>query len=310
VESWASAGKLGVLAEVVRRRARPGHEHARRGDMPSAWEEDAGHQVALTLAASVPAADKLIALAVDLAARLPGTYAALAAGRIDYVKASIIARELSVLDDVLAGAAEALILPHLDGKTPGQVGKLAAAAAVTVDPAGAEKRREQAEREDARVRFWREHTGACALAGYGLPTDAALAATANIAARAGAVAATVLSDADNAAIDADRTELAELKAMWDTREITTSEYRQMRKTVEDRIRKIEAKTLIRPAVEVLEGMTGPGARATWDALEEAGNYERLNAVLRFLFAAIRIGESQAPSGRFDYGRIDIEQNKL
>jgi hypothetical protein len=41
---------------------------------PGAWEEDAGHQVALTLAASVPAADKLIALAVALAARLPGTW--------------------------------------------------------------------------------------------------------------------------------------------------------------------------------------------------------------------------------------------
>jgi hypothetical protein len=184
VESWAAAGKLGVLAEVVRRRARPGHEHARRGDMPGAWEEDAGHAVALTLAASVQGADKLIALAVDLASRLPGTYAALAAGRIDYLKASIIARELSVLDDLLAGAAEALILAELDGKTAGQVGKLAAAAVVTVDPAGAEKRREHAEREDARVRFWREHSGACALAGYGLPTDAALAATANIAARA------------------------------------------------------------------------------------------------------------------------------
>lgn len=126
----------------------------------------------------------------------------------------------------------------------------------------------------------------------------------------GAVAASVLSDADNAAIDADRVELAELKAMWDAREITTSEYRAMRKTVEDRIRKIEAKTIIRPAVEILEGMTGPGARKTWEAHEKAGDIERLNAVLRFLFAAIRIGESTAPGGRFDYGRIDIEQNKL
>lgn len=126
----------------------------------------------------------------------------------------------------------------------------------------------------------------------------------------GAVAASVLSDADNAAIDADRAELAELKAMWDAREITTSEYREMRKTVEARIRKIEAKTVIRPAVEVLQGMTGPGARATWEAHEKAGNQQRLNAVLRFLFAAIRIGESTAPSGRFDYGRIEIEQNRL
>jgi hypothetical protein len=126
----------------------------------------------------------------------------------------------------------------------------------------------------------------------------------------GAVSASVLSDADNAAIDADRVELAELKAMWDAREITTSEYREMRKTVEDRIRKIEAKTVIRSAVEVLEGMTGPQARKTWDAHDKAGNHERLNAVLRFLFAAVRIGESSTPNGRFDFGRIEIEQNRL
>jgi len=126
----------------------------------------------------------------------------------------------------------------------------------------------------------------------------------------GAESATVLSDEDNAAIDADQAELAELKAMWDAQEINTSEYRQMRKTVEDRIKKIEAKTIIRPAVEVLKGMTGPDARATWNAHEEAGNSERLNAVLRFLFTAIRIGESTASSGRFDYARIEIEQNKI
>ena len=126
----------------------------------------------------------------------------------------------------------------------------------------------------------------------------------------GAVSASVLSDADNAAIDADSAELTELKAMWDAREITTSEYREMRKTVDDRIRKIEAKTVIRPAVEVLEGMTGTDARRTWEAHEAAGNVERLNAVLRFLFAAIRIAESTAPNGRFDYGRIEIEQNRL
>lgn len=126
----------------------------------------------------------------------------------------------------------------------------------------------------------------------------------------GAVSASVLSDADNAAIDADQAELTELKAMWDAREITTSEYREMRKTVEDRIRKIEAKTVIRPAVEVLNGMTGPDARRTWEAHEKAGDAERLNAVLRFLFAAVRIGESTGRNGVFDYGRIEIEQNSL
>jgi site-specific DNA recombinase len=123
-------------------------------------------------------------------------------------------------------------------------------------------------------------------------------------------AASVLSEEDRAAIQADRAEIAELKDMWDSQEIRTAEYRQMRKIIEDRIRKVEAKTVIRPAAEVLEGMTGPNTRQAWDALENAGDYERLNAILRFLFAAIRIGESHAPAGRFDYGRIDIEQNPI
>jgi DNA invertase Pin-like site-specific DNA recombinase len=126
----------------------------------------------------------------------------------------------------------------------------------------------------------------------------------------GGESAALLSAADHAAIEADRAEIAELKDMWDRQEIRTAEYRQMRKAVEDRIRKIEAKTVIRPGAEVLDGLTGPGARAAWEALGQAGEQERLNAVLRFLFAAIRIGESRAPSGTFDYGRIEIEQNAI
>ena len=89
-----------------------------------------------------------------------------------------------MLDDEHAARAEALILPELAGKTAWMAGKLAAQAAATVDPEGSIKRRERAEREEARVRFWRENNGACALAAYALPTDAALAANANIAARA------------------------------------------------------------------------------------------------------------------------------
>ena len=120
----------------------------------------------------------------------------------------------------------------------------------------------------------------------------------------------LLTEDDKAAIEADQAELAELKAMWDAREIKTHEYRAMRKKVQDRIGKLQAKTVIRPGVEVLEGMTGPHARATWDAHQQGGNLERLNAVLRFLFAAIRINESCAGNGSFDYGRIHIEQNQL
>jgi site-specific DNA recombinase len=64
--------------------------------------------------------------------------------------------------------------------------------------------------------------------------------------------------------------------------------------------------VVRP-VKVLEGMTGPNARAAWFADDMTD--ERRNAILRFLFAAVRIGPANK-HGIFDYDRIDIEQNDL
>ena len=108
------------------------------------------------------------------------------------MKARIISDELKVLDDEHAAQAEKLILDLLDGQTPAQLGRLAAHAVVTVDPDGAAKRRQHAEREEARVRFWRDNGGACALAAFGLPTDAALAANDAINDRAAAYKAAKL----------------------------------------------------------------------------------------------------------------------
>src|SRR5262249_22508121 len=134
---------------------------------------------------SLRSADQLTGLAWQLRARLPGIGAMLAAGTIDLLKARIISDELSVLDDEQAAQAEKLILGELAGKTPRQIGMLAASIACTIDPDGARKRRERAERDEARVRFWRDNGGAAALAAYGLPTDEALAAHAAINERAG-----------------------------------------------------------------------------------------------------------------------------
>jgi hypothetical protein len=184
LESWAASAKLGVLAELIRRRAEPGHERRANADLPDAWQEGTGHEVAEAVSQSLRGADKLLDLAWELGARLPGIAAALADGTIDALKARLIADELRVLDDEHAAQAEALLLPELAGKTPWMLGKLAAQAAATVDPEGSIKRRERAERDEARVKFWRENSGACALAAYALPSDEALAANANIQARA------------------------------------------------------------------------------------------------------------------------------
>jgi len=193
--SWAEAGKLGVVRELLRRRPHqglPGAAPSMHGDLPDRWEDGAGHEVSTALTISLPSADNLISVAWDLQARLPGIGAALAAGILSPLKARIISDELKVLTDEQAAEAEKLILDRLDAQTPGQLGKLAAQVVCTVDPDGAAKRRRRAEREEARVAFWRDNGGACALAAFGLPTDAALAANDAINTRAAAYKAAKL----------------------------------------------------------------------------------------------------------------------
>jgi hypothetical protein len=175
-EAWCAGAKLGVIRALIRRRAQPGYEPARPGALPSAWQDGLTQEVSNQLGISLRAADGLIALAADLDTRLPRTREALDAGVISLAKARIIAEATAVLDDQGAAAAEALVAGQLAGQTPGQVAALIARAVVRVDPDGAEKRRERAQREQARVRFWREHAGTAALAAFGLPPDEGLAA--------------------------------------------------------------------------------------------------------------------------------------
>jgi site-specific DNA recombinase len=163
-----------------------------------------------------------------------------------------------------------------------------------------------AEKEKA-GRCWRT---ASAVPVEGFVKDAALYLLERLDVTGQEASAMSLSPEDNAAIEADRGEIAELKEAWDNQEISTAEYREMRKAVEKRIKKVEAKTIVRPAAEVLEGLTGPDARARWKALEDAKNSERMNAVFRFLFAAVRIDGPGKGGPKFDYGRISIEQNDL
>lgn len=77
-------------------------------------------------------------------------------------------------------------------------------------------------------------------------------------------AATALSRSDETTISADEVVLAELKDMWTSREISTREDREMRKTVEERITTLRRKTIVRPTIEVLSGLVGPDARTAWD----------------------------------------------
>jgi hypothetical protein len=160
----------------------PGDE--RHGDLPDAWSKSLTHDVALALSMSPVSAEKLIQTAWDLEALLPGIGALLEDGTLTYPKARAVNDALELLTEEDKTAAEAMIAPHLRGKTFTQVEKLAAQAAITVDPELAERTREYAERNRARVILKRERSGAASLSGYDLPPAETLAAHAATCARA------------------------------------------------------------------------------------------------------------------------------
>lgn len=184
IESWASAARLGVIRELIRREDKPWLPTDQHADLPDAWSESLTHELALALASSAGSADRTAWLAWELERRLPGIGALLADGILTYGKAKAVAEAFKHLSDADAAHAEALILAQLAGKTYLQVLRLATTAASRVDPEGDERRRKEAERQAARVRLWREQSGAAALAGFDLPADEALAAHANVSARA------------------------------------------------------------------------------------------------------------------------------
>ncbi len=144
--------------------------------IPAEWGKFCADELAVALSISRWVAERTLALAHDLATRLPLTARALRDGVIDLYKAQIIAEATRVLDDAAAAAAEAAILgAGIEGKTPGQIRVTAGRAVLEADPTAARKRREQAQK-DARVELWREDAGTAALCGFGLPPDEALAA--------------------------------------------------------------------------------------------------------------------------------------
>jgi hypothetical protein len=187
LDSWVYAGKLKVVRALLRRRPNPGRcvGYTESG-LPEVWDARLAREISLQLGISNVAADRLILVAWSLDARLPRIGQALEDG-LDPGRVITIVAETRVLPDdpdMLARVQEIILAGLPKCRTWSALQRLVQQAVCTVDPEGARKRREQAEREHARVRFWREAEGTCALLGEGLPTDQALAANANIEARA------------------------------------------------------------------------------------------------------------------------------
>ena len=160
--SWAAAGEIAAVAELDRRRRA---EVAAGADPRLA--EHVGDELAASLTLTTRSADALLDFACGLA-RLPLTRAALEAGRIDRARALVITEGVSGLTDAHAAAVESAVIGRAPGQTSGQLRAATQRAVLAVDPAAAERRREEA-RKDARVEVWDERAGTAALAGRDLP---------------------------------------------------------------------------------------------------------------------------------------------
>ena len=211
VTSWAQAQELAAVAELARRRRVAGAVDAGgqdcdraadagdrdpvadtgRGDHDLIAELDAGfapNEVALALTLTQGGAEYWMDLAVSLTRRLPATLAALGEGTIDLNRAKLIDQYTSSLDAGLARTVERRVLVRAEHQTTGQLRASLQRAVLAVDPAAAERRRQEAQRR-AWVALFGDHDGTASLSGRFLPAAQAAAAWARICAMAKAMEA-------------------------------------------------------------------------------------------------------------------------
>jgi Domain of unknown function (DUF222) len=185
--SWAQAGELAMVAQIASRAAARDVKAGVDGDgRPARVPVSAYSEVSLGLVMTQCAASWWTDLAVTLQWRLRETGVALAEGRIDLSRARLIAEAASVLGDEAARAVEERVLPGAGELTTGQLRAALRRAVIAVDPEGAERRREEAERR-AKVSLYGDEDGTAALSGSGLPVIHASAAWARITAMARAL---------------------------------------------------------------------------------------------------------------------------
>jgi Domain of unknown function (DUF222) len=121
--------------------------------------------------------------AATVAARLPATFAALAAGRIHPVHVQIIEDETSILSGQDAAKADAVLAEAAPGKTFGELRHAARKLILQLDPEAVKKRKEAA-RGEAHVRRFREDSGNAGMVARELPSDEVLASWQHVEQRA------------------------------------------------------------------------------------------------------------------------------
>jgi Domain of unknown function (DUF222) len=127
-----------------------------------------------------------IAYAQAVVRRLPVTFAALAAGKLDAVHVKIIEDVTSVLSDEDAAMADEILAAMAGSKTYAELRRAATRLVLRLDPEAARKRKEKARRE-ARVRSFREESGNAGISGREMPSVEVLASMQHVEDRARAL---------------------------------------------------------------------------------------------------------------------------
>ena len=174
LSSWASAQMYEAMSHVARS---PECMPDSSAELTEHFTEFASAEVGAALTLSPGSADRELSFAYHLTERLPGTRAALMAGRISLAKAKEIADETSVLSAELARAAEEFVLAHASDLTRQQIARRLRAKVIQLDPEGAEERRQEAQRE-RQVQFGPDGAGTATISGTCLPVAQVAAAKA------------------------------------------------------------------------------------------------------------------------------------
>jgi hypothetical protein len=182
--AWAQAKELAAVAQIASRSAARDEDIGTGTDSrPARIPASAAAEVALELTMSRYGASWWAGLAVDLGWRLPGTGAALESGVIDLYRARLICEATTRLSDEAARSVESKVLPAAGGQTPGMLRAALRRAVIAADPEGADRRREESERQ-AKVVLYPDEEHTATLAGQRLPVIHATAAMARIRAMA------------------------------------------------------------------------------------------------------------------------------
>jgi hypothetical protein len=182
---------LGVIAAARRLEARVAWTQlaavaefaARREAGPPGPAQFAADELGSEMGVSWQSAAEQMAYARAVAARLPRTFAALAAGLIHPVHLRIIEDETRVLADEDAAKADAELAEAAQSKTWGQLRYAAHRLVLRLDP-GAAQRRKEAARREAHVRWFREQSGNGGMIARELPADELLATQQHVEQRA------------------------------------------------------------------------------------------------------------------------------